>query len=62
MSNKPTHIAECLPDLVCYCLTLHYSGERYAYDLFNIITQMKYHYTIGLRPFHSIRKIQSRGI
>lgn len=46
-----------LSDLVCRCLGLHYSGERYANDLYKLVMDMEYRYTIGKKEFSSIRKI-----
>jgi hypothetical protein len=60
-SSSRTDVGTQLADLVCFCLTLHYSGERYADDLVRIIRMMEYHYPVGERTVHSIRKIQRKG-
>ena len=56
-SSSRDDVGTQLADIICYCIGLHFSGERYAEDLFRIIKEMEYHYEAGSRKFHSIRKI-----
>jgi hypothetical protein len=58
-SSSTTDLGTQLADIVCYCLTLHFSGERYADDLYRIVHEMEYHYSVGTKQVHSVRKIQS---